>query len=95
MLHSESTIGKFKVEDTFSITGRGWVLAGKLLTGQVSAGSYLVFEDSTRWKIRAVEFINYANSAEAFGLLIDFPIASHQELMLRKMIGAETLIFAQ
>lgn len=90
----EAPVGLFGIEDSFTITGRGLVLAGQLLAGRVVSGAHLVFEDKTRWKIRGVNFMNHANSTESFGLLVDAPGVSHQELLDVGIIGAKVLIFA-
>jgi selenocysteine-specific translation elongation factor len=55
-----NAVGTFAIDDSFNITGRGLVLLGKV-SGQVAAGYQLVFDDATRWDIKAVEFINVRN----------------------------------
>ena len=94
-MESKFSIGTFEVEDAFNITNRGLILSGRLLTGYVVSGTYLVFEDATRWRISAVNFINHANSIETFGLLVGAPVTSRQELVNKGMIGAKALIFAE
>lgn len=88
-----SAVGTFTVEDSFRITGRGLVLAGKVI-GQVAPGYQLVFEDDTSWRIKAVEFANIHNQYEKAGLLVDAPLATREELQERGIIGATAQIFA-
>jgi translation elongation factor EF-Tu-like GTPase len=84
---SENSIGTFSIEDSFVITGRGLVLAGQLVAGQVATGNYLIFEHNIYWKITAVNFINKHNRTESFGLLMEAPTASQQEFIHKGIVG--------
>lgn len=82
-----TVVGTFLVNDSFRITGRGLVLVGGL-TGDVATGHQLIFENGTRWGIKGVDFVNFYNRYEKLGLLVDAPLATHEELAQRGIIGA-------
>ena len=42
------TIGKFKIKDSFKITGRGLVAIGDILEGKVKVGSFVTFNAGNR-----------------------------------------------
>ena len=87
LMSSENSTGTFKAEDVFTITGRGIVLAGRLLTGQVSADSQLLLANGTRWPIKAVEAINTNRPGGIVGLLLAEPGPSRQEVLASGIIG--------
>ena len=84
---SKNSVGTFKIEDTFTITGRGLVLAGYLVAGQVATGNYLVFESATYWKITGVNFINRHNHTESFGLLMEAANTAQQDFLHKGIVG--------
>jgi translation elongation factor EF-Tu-like GTPase len=92
---SENSVGTFSIEDSFVITGRGLVLDGQLVAGQVATGNYLVFEHNTYWKIAGVNFIDRHNRTESFGLLMETPTASQQEFIHKGIVGIEVPIVSR
>jgi translation elongation factor EF-Tu-like GTPase len=66
---------KYRIKDTFKITGRGLVLAGYIEEGVVSVGDYIeftVFDKKIKRKITGVEGIRKANPDKTnTGLLIE------------------------
>ena len=67
--------GKYVINDTFKIIGRGMVLAGFIDEGSVTVGDYIeftAFEKPRRKRITGVEGITISNPSRAnTGLLID------------------------
>jgi len=56
--------GKYKIESIFELTGRGIVLAGRLLNGNIEKGNLInvIFQDhSYSFRIRGVEMVNAKN----------------------------------
>ena len=66
---------KYRITDTFKITGRGLVLAGYIEQGEVSPGDYIEFTMASKRrkrKIIGVEGIRTANvTTSNTGLLIE------------------------
>jgi translation elongation factor EF-Tu-like GTPase len=66
---------KYRIKDTFKITGRGLVLAGYIEEGIVLTGSYIefsAFDIKRKRKIIGVEGVRQANPDKAnTGLLIE------------------------
>ena len=87
MVNSETNTGTFKAENVFTITNRGIVIAGRLLTGQVSAGSQLLLANGTRWPIKAVEAVNTRRLEGIVGLLLAEPGPSRQVVLASGIIG--------
>lgn len=83
----QTQTGTFHIEDAFNITGRGLVLAGSV-QGEVATGQQLLLPNGARWTIKAINHINIANQTEKYGLLIDTPITSRQELLAAGIIGS-------
>lgn len=53
----------FSIEDVFTITGRGTVATGRIVSGDVSTGNYLVIPDGKKVLITGVE-----QFAKSFGI---------------------------
>ncbi|OGY43969.1 MAG: hypothetical protein A3J62_03260 [Candidatus Buchananbacteria bacterium RIFCSPHIGHO2_02_FULL_38_8] len=64
---------QFKLEDVFSIEGRGIVLAGTVLGNQISIGDELIF-DNEKYRISGIEAKNQmkqiATTGENVGILV-------------------------
>lgn len=64
----------FKINNIFLITGRGQVIAGIILNGQIDSGDFiqtLVGENLVTLKIKSVEAINNAHDFLETGLLME------------------------
>jgi translation elongation factor EF-Tu-like GTPase len=65
---------KYRIKDTFKITGRGLVLAGYIEVGEISVGDYIeftTFDKKIKRKIIGVEGFRKANPDQTnTGLLI-------------------------
>jgi len=77
----------FTIEDAFNITERGLVLAGSV-NGEVASGQQLLLANGDRWRIKRINWINVANRHEKYGLLVDAPVTSRQELLAAGIIGS-------
>ena len=86
----EKSVGSFSVHDAFRITGRGWVLAGKV-EGLIETGYRLNFGNGTVLQVSGVEMIRKV-SADSFGLLVSNQFESRQELIDLNIIGATAQI---
>ncbi len=87
----QAQTGTFHIEDAFNITGRGLLLAGSV-DGEVATGQRLLLPTGNRWTIKAINLVNVANKAEKYGLLIDAPVTSRQELLATGIIGSTVSI---
>jgi methyl coenzyme M reductase subunit D len=61
------TIGKFKVLDSFKITGRGLVVKGEIIEGRVKTGSFTTLKINSEdrvLQIGGVEFIDNISTGE-------------------------------
>jgi GTPase len=83
----QTQTGTFHIEDAFNVTGRGLVLAGPV-EGEVATGQQLLLSNGNYWTIKAINLVNVANKAEKYGLLIDAPVTSRQELLAAGIIGS-------
>jgi translation elongation factor EF-Tu-like GTPase len=67
------TIGKFKIKDSFNITGRGLVAIGDIIEGKVKIGSVVTFNtgsENVTPKVGGVEMGDKRSTGECFvGLL--------------------------
>jgi hypothetical protein len=88
----ETQTGTFVIEDAFNITKLGLVLVGSV-NGEVAIGQQLLLANGNRWRIKAINLINVANQHEKYGLLVDAPITSRQELLAVGIIGSTAPIF--
>jgi hypothetical protein len=84
-MHTQT--GTFHIEDAFNITGRGLVLAGSI-EGGIATGLQLLLPNGDCWSIKAINLVNIANQTEKYGLLIDAPATSRQELLAAGIIGS-------
>ncbi|MCC6370478.1 MAG: hypothetical protein IT236_05670 [Bacteroidia bacterium] len=70
----KKTIAKYRIEDTFKITGRGLVFGGEIIEGEIHIGDAIefVFSGQTRLrKIKGIELIRRIDKNPNFtGLLI-------------------------
>jgi hypothetical protein len=82
----QAQTGIFHIEDAFNITNRGLVLAGSV-QGEVATGQQLLLPNGA-YKIKGINLVNVANRAEKYGLLIDAPVTSRQELLAAGIIGS-------
>jgi len=70
------TVGEFEVNNTFKITGRGLVIAGRIISGTIKIGDLIDIEFADgveHFEISGVEHILTSTSSPdpyAFGLLI-------------------------
>jgi hypothetical protein len=63
------TIGRFKIKDSFKITGRGLVAVGDIIEGRVKIGSFITFDTSAKtvtMKISGVEMGDTISTGEYF-----------------------------
>lgn len=60
------TIANFQFEDVFRIEGRGVVLTGQVLEGQVNIGSTLMLE-GRRYKVSDIEMFNKKQTTATVG----------------------------
>ena len=69
-------IGKFKIIDSFRLTGRGFVARGEILEGIVRVGSFTTIKinsDDIVLQIRGVEFIDNISTKESWvGLIFGY-----------------------
>lgn len=65
-------MGEFMISDVFKITGRGVILAGQILEGEINKGDSIKLTETNKdYLITAVDFINGSNSKGAnVGLVI-------------------------
>lgn len=89
----QTQTGTFYIEDAFNITGRGLVLAGSV-EGEVATSQQILLSNGDCWTIRAINRVNVANEAEKYGLLIDAPVTSRQELLAAGIIGSTVPILS-
>ncbi|MBA3682591.1 MAG: hypothetical protein H0W73_15740 [Bacteroidetes bacterium] len=65
---------KYKIADSFKITGRGLIFAGAIIDGEVNCGDMIefIFSGQTRLrKIKSIEMIRTTNGSEnTIGLVI-------------------------
>ena len=64
----------FKINGVFRITGRGHVLAGDILEGEINAGYliHLPFKPiPTTLKIKSIEYIDHLRNKAEIGLIVD------------------------
>ena len=66
--------GKFNLDASFQLTGRGLVLVGDLIEGKVAAGNYITFNtgiETVTLKISSVEFVDHISERRAeIGLVL-------------------------
>lgn len=65
---------KYQIDDTFKVTGRGVVFAGKILEGIINLGDLIEFEfngESLRRKITGIEGIRSTPEKPNTGILIE------------------------
>lgn len=67
-------IAKFKIADTFKITGRGLVFAGEIIEGEINHGDMIEFIFSGQTKLRKIKGIELIRRVDGnvntIGLLI-------------------------
>ena len=75
---------KFNVQDTFSITNRGFVLAGNILSGEIKINDMLLINGETYF-IKAIEFVDRIEKGTSsnVGLVIDL----YNEAKIKKVKG--------
>ena len=83
-------VGKFSVEEAFSITRIGWVLVGEL-EGEISPGNQLDFGNDVILQVRGVEMTKVYNS-DKISLVISNQFESRQALVDQNIIGATAQI---
>ncbi len=68
-------VAVFQITDTFTITGRGLVLAGQILEGFISVNDsieFMALGNTLKRKVVAVEFIRFSQPREDnIGLVIE------------------------
>ena len=84
-------IAEFKFDDKFNITGRGTVMAGQIISGEISAGNSIYLEDDKTIKISSIEFGRHSEKKEFVGLLIK-PENIPLEYKLEKLLGKLLII---
>ena len=81
-------IGKFKITDSFKITGRGLVVVGNIIEGLVKVDSQITFatdNNQITLQIKSVEWVDKISAAEScIGLLFHYKDAAEK-------IGLESL----
>lgn len=63
------TIGRFKIKDSFKITGRGLVAVGDIIEGKVKIGSFITFDTGNKnvtKKIAGVDMGDTVSTGEYF-----------------------------
>ena len=75
---------KFIVQDTFSITNRGFVLAGSILSGEIKINDILLINGETYF-IKAIEFVDRIGESTSsnVGIVIDL----YNEAKIKKVKG--------
>jgi hypothetical protein len=66
----------FRIDDSFAISSIGFVFAGEILQGTVSAGmQFLVYECGHHWRVvvRSVEFLRGVGGTEKIALVVENP----------------------
>ncbi len=80
---------KIKNEDVFSITGRGVVIAGRIIEGFIELGDILIIGDKYI-KIRGIESFrkafNTANPGDNIGILLDSDITKDEAMKYKGQI---------
>ena len=90
-MSSTSVGGKFRVEDQFSIRGRGMVLAGSVVDGKVKVGMTVSLPSvPKKLTIKTIEMIHVEGRQGIVGLL--FPIESEKDALFWKDLSVEGLI---
>ncbi|MDF2533862.1 MAG: hypothetical protein K0R18_19 [Bacillales bacterium] len=69
---------EFKVSDTFNIIGRGTVLAGELLQGQIKSGDKLLTDDDQQIHVSGIEIVR---PGKVIGLLVRYDYVKSKELI--------------
>lgn len=64
---------EFQIEDVFNITGRGTVITGRIISGTINNGDYILIEKK-RYLIRGIEMFrktfNTVTKGDNVGLLV-------------------------
>ena len=90
-MNSNSVGGKFKVEDKFSIRGRGMGLAGSVIDGKVKVGMTVSLPSFPgKLTIKGIEMIHVEGRQGIVGLL--FSIDGKKDALLWKDFNVEGLI---
>jgi len=76
----------FLLQDWFNITGRGLVIAGQIIEGQINPGDYICL-DETIIKIKSVEIGDKTPNSFFIGLILDTDIQSDMLSSLTKLRG--------
>jgi hypothetical protein len=88
-------IGLFKVEDQFNLTGRGLVILGQLIDGELEAGANLKLEIDDKpvsLKIKSVEFADYVSEQKSsIGLLFAIEDEGLKEFFLNQKITEQVV----
>lgn len=83
----------FKIDSIFQITGRGQVIAGSILNGEINAGDFievLLDKNLVRLKIKSVEAILGARDLSKISLLME-PL-DKDSINLNHIIGQTAII---
>jgi selenocysteine-specific translation elongation factor len=77
---------RFKINDVFEITGRGCVLLGEILEGEISVGQFMHLDSDKSIEILSIESVRSKNSNAEIALMLGL-IDATAKAKLKKLIG--------